>query len=232
MILLFPYKLWNVRKNLESFLRFWKVLWYFGNVASRKTDYFSIFFHAFDDFVMCSCSQLSVLSALLQLLIERFRCQCQWMKVCIVRQAQWFSHAQGSREIFQPEKFLDRNMNRTHRLGHGGTAQLSTRLWCLNWKIDCIIRNFTELLRCRLNFTNSWSFVGNAISFGRLFECSGNSIIIWDFSELLENSQNFYENCLIPVKCVWSLPNLSLSSDDRKFCSCYSVIDRNQRNRT
>src|SRR5450756_438028 len=37
-------------------------------------------------------------------------------------------YAQGSRDIFQPEKFLDRTGNRTHRLWIGNSVPLLTRL--------------------------------------------------------------------------------------------------------
>src|SRR5450759_150315 len=64
-------------------------------------------------------SQLSVLDALPQLLIESFRCQPPMHEFVYCVASTMIRYAQGSREIFQPEKFLDRTGNRTRRLRIG-----------------------------------------------------------------------------------------------------------------
>src|SRR5450759_2144418 len=72
-------------------------------------------------------SQLSVLEALPQLLIESFLCQPMHEFVYCVAST-IIHYAQGSREIFQPEKFLDRTGNRTRHLRIGNSVPLPTRL--------------------------------------------------------------------------------------------------------
>ena len=67
------------------------------------------------------------LEALAQLLIESFLCQPMHEFVYCVASTM-ILYAQGNREIFQPEKFLDRTGNRTRRLRIGNSVPLPTRL--------------------------------------------------------------------------------------------------------
>src|SRR5450759_5418272 len=102
-------------------------------ISSTISNRFFLLFRRFQaycssQFSLLPGSQLSVLDALPQLLIESIRCQLPMHEFVYCVASTKIHYAQGSREIFQPEKFLDRIGNRTRRLRIGNSVPLPTRL--------------------------------------------------------------------------------------------------------